>query len=105
METANAARVSPKTSSGMLYILTLKAAMAKMLSEIPAEAQAGVPAAGTAAESRATAAAAIQTRKRAVTGGMPRSMNRRESHPPAKPPAMANTGGIHAYHADSCRVR
>src|ERR1035437_9279081 len=98
-DTAKAARVPPKASRGRVYIFTLKAATAKMFREIPAEAQAGVGAAGMTALASATTDAARHTRKRAATGGIPRSMKRSYNHPPASPPSMANSGGIQAYHA------
>src|SRR5947207_15981167 len=86
-------------------MLTLNAATAKMLSEIPADAQPGEPAAGIAAVASASTPAARQTRKRAAGAGMPRLTNRSDSHPPANPPTAANTGGIHAYHAACRNVR
>src|SRR5664279_6501673 len=98
---ANAAGAAPKVSSGKVYMLTLKAATAKMLSEIPAAAHAGVAAHGRAAVARETTPAARQTRKRAAGAGRPRSTNRRESHPPRNPPQQANTGGIQTYQAAS----
>src|SRR5450759_669880 len=104
MEMANAAGAAPKVSSGKVYMLTLKAATAKMLTEIPAEAHAGVGAHGSAAVARETTPAARHTRKRAAGGGTPRCTNRRESQPPRKPPQHANTGGIHTYHAASWSV-
>ncbi len=67
-------------------MLTLNAATAKMLSEIPAEAQPGEGAHGMAAVARASTPAARQTRKRAAGGGTPRCTNRSESQPPRKPP-------------------
>ena len=38
---AKPAGAAPKTSNGKVYMLTLKAATVRILSEIPAEAQAG----------------------------------------------------------------
>ena len=40
METANAAPSRPKASSGMVYVLTLKPATAKMLTQMSAQAAA-----------------------------------------------------------------
>src|SRR5664279_6636660 len=97
MATAKAAGAAPKVSSGRVYMLTLKAATARMLSEIPAEAHAGEGAHGMAAVARASRLAARQTRKRAAGGSTPRSTSHNESKPPPKPPAAANTGGIHTY--------
>src|ERR1019366_4354089 len=94
MEMANAAGAAPKVSSGKVYMLTLKAATAKMLSEIPAAAHAGVGAHGRAAVARETTPAARH-----------RSTNRKESQPPRKPPQHANTGGIQTYHAACWSVR
>src|ERR1039457_4705380 len=99
MEMANPAAAAPKVSSGKVYMLTLNAATAKMLSEIPAEAQAGEGAHGRAAVAKATTPDARHTRKRAAGAATPRSTNRRESQPPRKPPPHANTGGIQTYHA------
>src|SRR5664280_1491337 len=99
MEMANPAGAAPKTSSGKVYMLTLNAAMAKMLSEIPADAHPGVGAHGRAAVPRASTPAARHTRKRAAGAATPRSTNRRETQPPRKPPQHAKTGGIHTYHA------
>src|SRR5690349_2026152 len=99
METANAARLPPKASSGMLYIFTLNAETAKMLSEIPAEAQAGEGASGMSAVASENTAAAKQTRNRAPSAAMPRSTRRSDSPPPTAPPTAANTGGIQAYQA------
>src|SRR5215472_8470856 len=99
IETANAARAPPNASSGIVYMLTLNADTAKMLSEIIPDAQAAEGASGTAAVASEITAAATQTRNRAGSAARPRSMNRSESHPPAAPPAAANTGGIQAYHA------
>src|ERR1035441_2750712 len=48
MEMAKPAGAAPKVSSGRVYMLTLNAATAKMPSEIPADAQAGVGAHGRA---------------------------------------------------------
>src|ERR1019366_1065987 len=98
MEMANPAGAAPKVSSGRVYMLTLNAATAKMPSEIPADAQAGVGA-------RGRAAAARHPRKRAAGAAAPRSTNRRDSQPPRKPPQHANTGGIQTYHAACRRVR
>src|SRR5690349_16870248 len=105
METANAARAPPKTSSGRAYIFTLKARIAKKLSETPAEAQRAEGAAGMAAPASARAAAATHTRRRASGGARPRSTSRFESHPPANPPIAANTGGIQAYQAASRKLK
>src|ERR1035437_5615819 len=105
MATANAAGAAPKVSRGRVYMLTLKAATAKMLSEIPAAAQAGVGAHGRAAVARETTPAATHTRRRAAGAATPRSTNRRESQPPRKPPQHANTGGIQTYHAACWSVR
>src|ERR1039458_9715866 len=66
-------------------------------------AQAGVGAAGIAAVTSETNAAATQTRNRAAAAGVPPRMMRNESHPPAKPPPMATNGGIQAYDA-ACRT-
>src|ERR1035438_4754616 len=104
MEMAKPAGAAPKVSSGRVYMLTLNAATAKMPSEIPADAQAGVGAHGRAAVATETTAAARHTRKRAAGAAAPRSTNRRESQPPRKPPAHANTGGIQTYHAACRRV-
>src|SRR5689334_12125680 len=105
IETANAARVPPNASSGRVYMLTLKAATAKMLSEIPAQAHAAVGAAGTAAVTSDNTEAARQTRKRAPIAATPRFISRSDSQPPAIPPAAANRGGIQAYHAACTSVR
>src|ERR1035437_5735591 len=105
MEMANAVGAAPKVSSGKVYMLTLNAATAKMLSEIPAEAHAGVGAHGRAAVARETTLAARHTRKRAAGAGTPRSTNRRESQPPRKPPQHANTGGIQTYQTACWSVR
>src|ERR1035438_3728033 len=102
MEMANPAGAAPKISSGRVYMLTLNAATAKMPSEIPADAQAGVGAHGRAAGARETTAAARHTRKRAAGAAAPRFPRRRESQPPRKPPQHANTGGIQTYQA-ACR--
>src|ERR1039457_3688468 len=105
MEMAKAAGAAPKVSSGKVYMLTLNAATAKMPSEIPADAQAGVGAHGRAAVARETTAAARPTPERAAGAAVPRGTNRRESQPPRKPPQHANTGGIQTYHAACRRVR
>src|ERR1035441_561144 len=105
MEMANPAAAAPKVSSGKVYMLTLNAAMAKMLSEIPAAAHAGVGAHGKAAVAREITAAARQTRKGAGGAATPRATSRRESQPPRKPPPHANTGGIQTYHAACWSVR
>src|SRR5215467_10502631 len=86
-------------------MLTLKADTAKMLREIPAEAQAAVGASETRAVVSASTEAAMHTRIRALAGAKPRATNRNESPPPARPPTTANTGGIHAYQAASARLR
>src|ERR1019366_3889763 len=93
MEMANPAAAAPKVSSGKVYMLTLNAATAKMLSEIPADAHPGVGAHGRAAVASATTPAARDTRKRAAGAATPRSPNRRESQTPRKPPPCAKTGG------------
>src|SRR4051812_18835776 len=98
IDTAKAAREPPKVSSGRLYMLTLKAAAAKKLMEMPTAAHPAFGAAGIAAVARPSTEAARQTRKRALTAAMPPCIHCREIQPPAKPPAPANTGGIHAYH-------
>src|ERR1035437_6835364 len=105
MEMANAAGAAPKVSSGKVYMLTLKAATAKMLSEIPAAAHPGEVAHGRAAVARETTPAARHTRKRAGRGAPPRSANSRGSQPPRKPPQHANTGGIQTYQAACWSVR
>src|ERR1035437_4607990 len=105
MEMANAADAAPKVSSGRVYMLTLNAATAKMLSETPADAHAGDVAHGRAAVASETTPAARHTRNRAAGAGTPRSTNRRESQPPRKPPQHANTGGIQTYHAACSSVR
>src|ERR1039458_6482141 len=105
METAKAARPPPKVSRGSVYIFTLKADTAKMLREIAAEAVAAVDARGTSAVASARMAQARHTRKRAARAGTPRSTRRSDAHPPVKPPAMAKTGGIHAYQAACTSVR
>src|ERR1035437_10062368 len=120
MEMANAAGAAPKVSRGKVYMLTLKAATAKMLSEIPAAAHPGEVAHGRAAVARENTPAARHTRKRRGGGGpggapppakraagpaRPRSTNRRESQPPRKPPQHANTGGIQTYQAACWSVR
>src|ERR1035437_9209671 len=102
MEMAKPADAAPKVSSGKVYMLTLNAATAKMPSEIPADAQAGVGAHGRAAVARETTAAARHTRRRAAGSAVPRLTKRRETQPPRKPPQQANTGGIQTYHA-ACR--
>src|ERR1035437_2807427 len=104
MEMANAAGAAPKVSSGKVYMLTLKAATAKMLSEIPAAAHPGEVAHGRAAVARETTPAARHTRKRAADAARPRSTNRRESQPPRKPPQHANTGGIQTYQSEERRA-
>jgi hypothetical protein len=88
-----------------VYIFTLKAATAKMLSEIPAAAQAAVGAAGMAAVTSESRLASRHTRKRPRGGGAPRRMKRSESQPPANPPSMATSGGIQAYQAACATVR
>src|ERR1017187_9648845 len=105
MEMAKPADAAPKVSSGKVYMLTLNAATAKMPSEIPADAQAGVGAHGRAAVARETTAAARHTRKRAAGAAAPRSTNRSERQPPRKPPQHANTGGSQTYDAAQRRVR
>src|ERR1035438_6273919 len=105
MDTANAARAPPKTSSGSVYMFTLNAATAKKLSEIPAVAQAAEGAAGMAAVASESVEAARHARKRAAGAGTPRATQRHESEPPANPPRVAATGGIHAYHAACTNVR
>src|SRR5512142_2487906 len=86
IDTANAAFGPPKMSSGRLYILTLNAATANQLSEIPAAPHDAAGANGIAAVARPSADAATHTRSRAAAGATPRSIHRRESAPPAKPP-------------------
>src|ERR1035437_6630295 len=93
MEMANAAGAAPKVSSGKVYMLTLKAATAKMLSEIPAAAHPGEVAHGRAAVARETTPAARHTRKRAARAAPPRSAKRRERQAPRKPPPAPKTGG------------
>src|SRR5579871_5875626 len=105
METANAARGPPKVSRGREYMLTLKAAIAKKLSDMPHAASAASGAAGMAAVAREITAATRQTRRRAGAGPTPRPIHRSESQPPAKPPAAARTGGIQANHAACTMVR
>src|ERR1039457_6258660 len=102
MEMANPADAAPNVSSGKVYMLTLNAATAKMLSEMPADAHPGEAAHGSAAVASETTPAARQTRKRAAGAATPRFTNRSESQPPRKPPQHANTGGIQTYHA-ACR--
>src|SRR5580704_11622735 len=104
-DTAKAARAPPKASRGMLYILTLNAATAAKLSEIPAHVQAGWGAKGNKAVTSEITAASRHTRNRAGSGGTPRSTNRRESQPPAIPPSSAHRGGIQVYQAACPRVR
>ena len=68
---AKPAGAAPKTSSGSVYMLTLKAATAKMLSEIPADAQAGEGAQGIASvQQEEQARGRRQTRKRAAGAAM-----------------------------------
>jgi hypothetical protein len=105
METAKAARAPPKASRGKVYILTLNAETAKILSEMAAEAHAAVDVRGTAAVASESTEAARHTRKRAAMGAIPRFTKRSESHPPPSPPAMANTGGIHASRAAAASVK
>src|SRR5260370_2020573 len=88
------AGAAPKVSSGKVYMLTLNAATAKMLSEIPADAHAGVGAHGRAAVARATTPAARHTRKRAPGAATPGRTNPRGSQPPKNPPQPASNGGI-----------
>src|SRR5712692_6722882 len=88
----------------MVYRLTLKAETARMLIEMPAEAQSAPVVSGTNAVSSATIAQIRQTRVRAATGSMPRFAQRNESHPPAKPPSIAANGGSQANHAASTSV-
>src|ERR1044071_7141854 len=97
METAKAACEPPNTSSGSEYILTLKPATAKKLSEIPAAPHRAEGAEGMAAVASARTAESRQSRNRASGGATPRSISWRDSQPPVKPPAPAKTGGIHAY--------
>src|SRR6266567_4080599 len=86
-DTAKAARAPPKTSSGMVYMLTLNAATAPKLMETPAQAQAGWGAKGSMAVRSEIAAVNRHTRNRAEIGATPRSTSRRDSHPPERPPA------------------
>src|SRR5438270_13494119 len=99
METLNAALAPSNASSGRVYMFTLKAATAMKLSEIPAAAQPGEGATGTAAAVSATTEAPRHTRKRAGIGCTPRPISRKDNHPPVRPPATAPSGGIQAYHA------
>src|SRR4051794_12828129 len=99
METANAARDPPNASRGMEYILTLKAATAKKLTEIPTQLHAALGDAGIATVASESNEATTQTRYRDAIASLPRPIQRKESHPPAMPPAAAKTGGIQAYHA------
>src|SRR5450759_2747682 len=93
MEMANAAGAAPKVSSGKVYMLTLKAATAKMLSEIPAEAHAGVGAHGRAAVARklrsppgtrGSARPAPERRDRQIAGRASRPGSRRSTQIPAE---------------------
>src|SRR5438552_4232319 len=102
---ANPARAAPNASSGSVYILTLNAATAAILSEMPAQAHAAVGAAGIAAVASETTAAVRHTRNRAGMAGTPRAISRLESHPPDKPPSALNSGGIQASHACCRNVR
>src|ERR1035437_2746529 len=88
MEMANAAGAAPKVSSGKVYMLTLKAATAKMLSEIPAAAHPGEVAHGWAAVARETTPAARHTRKRAARGAPPR-VAKSQGEPAAEEAAAA----------------
>src|SRR5260370_24329687 len=105
MDTLKAARVPSNASRGSVYMLTLNAATARKLSEIPAAAQPGEGAAGTTAAANATTEAPRHTPKRACIAGTPRAISRHESQPPATPPTLAPTGGIQAYHAVCITVR
>src|SRR4051794_36761428 len=67
-----------------------------MLSEIPAAAQIGEGASGSARPPSATTAQTIQTRYRATDGGRPRRTNRRLAQPQRKPPIIAKMGGMGA---------
>src|SRR6516164_4785795 len=105
METANAARCPPNASSGIVYMFTLNAEIAKMLSEMPAAAQAAPGASGMAAVASDTTEAATHTRKRARRADRPRATSHKESQPPETPPTAARTGGIHEYQAAWTSVR
>src|SRR6516225_6892898 len=105
IETANAARGPPKVSSGSEYMLTLKAATAKKLREIPQAARPTVGVKGMAKVMSERMEAARQTERRASAGSTPDWIQRRESQPPSKPPRAARAGGIQAYRAAWTRVR
>src|ERR1039457_3695626 len=114
MEMANPADAAPNVSSGKVYMLTLNAATAKMLSEMPADAHPGEAAHGSATVASETTPAARQTRKHAGGAATPRFTSRRGGQPPREPPHAAhtgglpqhaNTGGIQTYHAACWSVR
>src|SRR5258708_184929 len=98
-ETAKAARSAAKTSRGIEYILTLKAATAKKLSEIPAAAKEGEGAQGTRAVTRQATAASRHTRVRAAIVATPAFIHRNESAPPVSPPSAPHSGGSQANQA------
>src|SRR4051812_21508509 len=75
-----------------------------MLTEIPAQAQNAFGAYGIAAVANDTTVAIRHTRNRAGTAGTPPRISRIDNQPPTNPPAAANTGGTHAYHATSASV-
>src|SRR5208283_45437 len=104
MDTAKAACDRPNASSGRVYMLTLKAATAKVATEMAAADQPGEPAAGIAALTNDTTAAATHTRKRAAIAGTPPFTRRNDSHPPASPPSSAEPAGISAHRAAAGRV-
>src|SRR5438477_8159951 len=81
-ETAKAARSAGNTSRGIEYILTLNAATAKKLIEIPAAARIAVGAHGIAAVIRQAIAASRHTRMRAAIASVPAPIARNESAPP-----------------------
>src|SRR4051812_42725497 len=82
-DTAKAARSGENTSSGIEYILTLNAATAKKLSDMPTAANVASGAQGIRAVTRQAVAAMAHTRIRALTGSEPARIARNESVPPA----------------------
>src|ERR1035438_6053663 len=105
MEMAKPAAAAPKVSSGRVYMLTLKAATAKMLSEIPAAAHPGDAAPGRGGGAPGNPPGPPPQPGGAAGPATPRPTNRKESQPPRNPPQQANTGGIQTYQAASWRVR
>ena len=60
---------------------------------------------GTAAVISAASELTRHTRRRAGSACLPCRIHSSESHPPANPPSVAKTGGIHAIHAAWTSVR